>query len=312
MASRESEAFVPAHPTPRMSLLSTVPIGPESAALGGTAVALVALLASPTRSEGPPEGGGGFVTRERLRAVGLATAFGLVGLLAIYLWAALLGGAVRGVVGEMSTLQETAVLQASSGLGAISAVALYLDYVDRDRSYLDLDRPTRRDVGYGVAGLVFLFGTFVAVTLLMSVLGIESAAHGTEDTIAEAGNPTAVALLFMITSVLVIGPGEELLYRNVVQKSLYDVFSRPRAIAVASVIFAVIHFPAYSTATLPQVGVSVVVVFALSLTLGAVYERTDNVVVPAVVHGLFNATQFALIAANNSDAFAELAALPAL
>ncbi len=291
-----------------MDGLSVVPVG-GSAALGGVGVALVALLASPTRNEDRSEAGS--VARERLRAVGLGAAFGLVGLVAIYLWASLIAGVVRGVVGELTTFQRTAVLQASSGLGAVSAVVLFLDYTDRDRSYLDLDRPTRRDVGYGVAGLVVLFGTFVAVTLLMSVLGIESAAHGTEDTIAEAGNPTAVALLFVVTSVLVIGPGEELLYRNVVQKSLYDVFSRGQAVLVGSVIFAVIHFPAYSTGTLPQVAVSVVVVFALSLTLGAVYERTDTVVVPAVVHGLFNATQFALIAVSESDAFSELAALPA-
>jgi len=294
-----------------MDVFSVVPAGGEGAASGGLAVALVALLASPTRSEDPPEGGEG-ITRERVETVVLAAAFGVVGLVAIYLWAAVIGGVVRGVVGEPSTLQETAVLQASSGLGALTAVVLYLDYTDRDRSFLDLDRPTRRDVGYGVAGLVFLFGTFVAVTLLMSVLGVESAAHGTRDTIAEAGNPTAVALLFMVTSVLVIGPGEELLYRNVVQKSLYEVFSRPAAVVVGSVIFGVIHFPAYSTGTLPQVAVSVAVVFTLSLTLGAVYERTDNVVVPAVVHGLFNATQFALIALNDSNAFSELAALPAV
>lgn len=280
--------------------------------VGGLALALLVLgSASATRNEGPPDEGG-VVTRERLRAVALATAAGVVGLIAIFLWASVLAAVARGVVGEMTTLQRTAVLQASSGLGALTGVAFYLDYTDRDRSYLDVDWPTRRDVGYGVAGLVFLFGTFVAVTLLMTVLGVDGAAHGTQDTIAEAGNPTAVALVFMITSVLVIGPGEELLYRNVVQKSLYDVFSRPAAIVVASVVFAAIHFQAYSTGTLGQVLTSLAVVFALSLTLGAVYERTDNVVVPAVVHGLFNATQFALIAVNNSDAFSELAVLPAL
>jgi Predicted metal-dependent membrane protease len=294
-----------------MSVLSGVPVVSESATLGTLAVALVAALAASTRSSGPP-GGGETPTRERARTVGLVTVFAVVGLLAIYLWAGILASIVQGVVGEMTTFQETAVLQASSGLGAATGIVLYLDYTDRDRSFLDVDWPTRRDVGYGAAGLVFLFGTFIAVTLLMTVLGVESAAHGTEDTIADAENPTAVALLFMITSVVIIGPGEELLYRNVVQKSLYDAFSRPRAVVVGSVIFAAVHFQAYSTGSPTQVLTSLAVVFALSLTLGAVYERTDNVVIPAAVHGLFNAVQFGLIAASNSNALSGIAALPAV
>ena len=35
------------------------------------------------------------------------------------------------------------------------------------------------------------------------------------------------------------------------------------------------------------------VVFALSLALGWVYYRTENLVVPILVHGAFNAIQFA-------------------
>ncbi len=291
-----------------MDVLSGVPVVSEGAAVGGLALALLVGSASTTRSGGPEDG---VVTRERARVVGIAAGAGVVGYLAINLWVSLLAVLAVGVAGDLSTLQETTVLQVSSGLGTVTGVALYLRYTGRGLDFLDLDRPTRRDAGYGVAGLVVIFGTFVAASLLLTALGIDSAAHGLQDTIAEAEEPTAVALLFVVTSVLIIGPGEELLYRNVVQKSLYDVVSRPAAVVVASVIFAAIHLPAYSTATLPQTVVSLAVVFGLSLTLGAVYERTDNVVVPAAVHGLFNAAQFALIAANNTDAFAGLTGLAA-
>jgi len=233
-----------------MDALSGVAVA--DATVGGLAVALVAVLASVTRSEGPA-GGDDVVTRERLRVFALAASFGVIGFVAILVWASLLAGVVRGVVGDPTTLQETVLLQASNGLGTLTGVALFLDYTDRDRSYLDVAWPSRRDAGYAAAGLVFVFGTFLAVTLLLSVLGVDSAAHGTQDTIAEAGNPAAVTLVFVVTSVLVIGPGEELLYRNVVQKSLYEAFSRPAAVVVGSVVFAAIHLPAYDTATLPQV-----------------------------------------------------------
>ena len=36
------------------------------------------------------------------------------------------------------------------------------------------------------------------------------------------------------------------------------------------------------------------VVFALALVLGATYELTDNLVVPALIHGAYNAVQFGI------------------
>jgi CAAX amino terminal protease family. len=90
----------------------------------------------------------------------------------------------------------------------------------------------------------------------------------------------------------VIGPGEELLSRNIVQKHLYDGFSRPAAVVVGTAIFAAIHLPAYATGPPPAVFATLLQLFGISLVLGVVYERTENVVVPALVHGTYNAVQF--------------------
>jgi len=274
--------------------------------LAATLLSLVVLGAESTRtrreSDGDEDRG-----QRRWRvaeALAVAVAFGFAGLVGILVWNALLISAVRGVARTDSTLQRTVVLQVSNGLGTVTAALLYLQYAERGREYFDLRRPTRLDVGYGLAGLVVIGGTFVAVNAAMRVFGIEGAAHGTSDLLAETANPALLTGVFMITSVLVIGPGEELLYRNVVQKSLYDEFSRPVSVVLASVVFAAVHFSAYADGTPLQVLTSLTVVFALSLTLGAVYERTDNVLVPAVVHGLFNASQFALIAASETDVLA--------
>jgi len=281
--------------------------------LGATLLALLVFGLESTHRRRGPEGDGDQEGRPREMVVsaGVALLFGVGGFLAIILWLSVLGSVARGLVGTPTTLQETALLQLSNGLGTATGAVLYLKYADRDWDYLDVHRPTTRDVGYGVAGLAVIVGTFLAVNVAMAVFGIESAAHGTSDTLAEAANPAAVAGLFVITSVLVIGPGEELLYRNVVQKSLYGDFSRAAAVVVGSVIFALVHLPAYDTGTTEQTLLSLVVVFTLSLTLGAVYERTENVLVPAAVHGLFNASQFALIAANETDVLTVAVSLPA-
>jgi membrane protease YdiL (CAAX protease family) len=96
-----------------------------------------------------------------------------------------------------------------------------------------------------------------------------------------------------VLSVLVIGPSEELLFRGVVQRYLSGVFSRAGAIGVTSVLFAVIHAPTFALAA-SGLNSAVVAgtIFAISMTLGYAYALTDNLVVPTVVHGVYDATLF--------------------
>jgi len=135
-----------------------------------------------------------------------------------------------------------------------------------------------------------LFGTLLAISTLLTSAGLESADHGTAQQAQE--NPE-ILLVMIPASILIIGPFEELLFRNVIQKAMYGTFSRAGAIVVASVLFAAVHAPAYGTDTAGAVLVSLGVVFGLSIVLGVIYERTGNVLVPGFVHGIYNAVLFA-------------------
>lgn len=180
----------------------------------------------------------------------------------------------------------------SLGFGTLIVASLYLQNSGRDWSFVDLELPGLRDVAWILVGVVTILVGFVAVISLYQLLGITTAEHSSTDTVASA-SPELIAL-FVAASILVIGPGEELLYRNVIQKSLYDGVGRPAAVALASVIFALVHIPAYSAggASLGAVASTLTTIFVLSLILGAVYARTENVVVPAMVHGIYNALSF--------------------
>jgi membrane protease YdiL (CAAX protease family) len=60
------------------------------------------------------------------------------------------------------------------------------------------------------------------------------------------------------------------------------------------VAFGLIHLPSVSGTPVEQwayVGVVVV----LGSVLGALYEWTDNVVVPGLVHGIYNAVTYAVL-----------------
>ena len=176
----------------------------------------------------------------------------------------------------------------SIGLGVVAVG--YLRVTDRGWSYLDLARPTRRGWLYVVGGTFGMFLLLGALGVVSQVLGLPSAEHGI---IEQARGQPVLLLAFVPLSWLLIGPGEELLSRNIVQKHLYDGFSRASSVLVGTGVFAAIHLPAYATGPPPAIFATLVQLFGISLVLGVVYERTENVVVPALVHGTYNAVQFA-------------------
>ena len=192
-------------------------------------------------------------------------------------------------VGSLSDTQTAVATQVGMAFGVTAVTAAYLSLSDQSTDFLDIRLPSLRDSAWLAGGLVGIFAALLAVSMLMTATGTESASHTTEQQAQQ--NPEALLILIPL-AIFIIGPFEELLYRNVIQKSLYEHFSRASAIVVASVVFAAVHLLAYRTAGPGAVLGSLGVVFALSLVLGVVYERTDNLVVPALVHGVYDAVVF--------------------
>jgi membrane protease YdiL (CAAX protease family) len=239
--------------------------------------------------------GRGFAARigRAVTATTWAIGVGFAGLFAIAAWASVLLAAATTVLSaEPGTAVQLALSAVALGLGTGTIALVYFRLTEKTRSYLDVRITSMRDVGYVVAGVVALLGLQILVGVALDQLSVETASHSVQQT-ASAGNPE-VLLLLIPTSWLIIGPGEELLYRNVIQKSLYDQFGKWGAVLVGSVAFALAHIPAYAAgASLGALSVTLVVIFLLSVVLGAAYLRTENVVVPALIHGTFDAVVFA-------------------
>ncbi|RBI59707.1 CPBP family intramembrane metalloprotease [halophilic archaeon] len=178
----------------------------------------------------------------------------------------------------------TVVMQ---GIGfAIVAVA-YLRYHDLGVEFIRLRMPRRSDVLWIGGGLVGLFGLLTVINVLLQLVGLGNVA---QHELARLGQQQPVLFLILVPlSVLIIGPGEELLFRGIIQTRLVEAYSTNIGIIVTSAIFASAHFPAYGG---ENVAVAIVVLFVLSIVLGWIYEKTDNLVVPVVVHGLYDAVQF--------------------
>ncbi|WP_440769888.1 lysostaphin resistance A-like protein [Natronorubrum sp. DTA28] len=220
------------------------------------------------------------------------TVLGVAGLVGITVASIFLSIPVQLTGGEGPELAWTVIEYLAFAIGLGGVAVGYLALRERDLSFIDLERPTLRTVGWIVVGLILILGANLGISALMGALGIESSEHTTTQRVVE--NPD---LLYVIipAMVLVVGPFEELLYRNIVQKSLYETFSRYGAVVVASVVFTLVHILAYATAGAGELLASLSLLFVLSLILGVLYERTENLVVPALVHGCYNAVVFATL-----------------
>lgn len=145
---------------------------------------------------------------------------------------------------------------------------------------------TLRDVAITIGGFLSLIALLIGISSILSYFGIQSA----QNQVVSVGYQTPVVFLLLIPlSFLLVGPGEELLFRGLIQGRLAESFQPGVAIVLASVLFAVIHIGSLSG---QGKLVYILLVFGLALVLGASYEYTDNLAVPALIHGAYNAIQF--------------------
>lgn len=175
----------------------------------------------------------------------------------------------------------------TQGIGfglTVGAFVLFRDYDD----LIGLRWPTWRGLGLIIGGFIALLLTAIGASIVFSQLGIETAQHQVQ----KIGDENPRLLLYMIAlAFLVIGPGEELLFRGAIQGALRRVYAPLPGILIASALFSLPHIIALASTT-GSTPAYLAVVFALGIILGSIYEISDNLVVPALVHGAYNAFTF--------------------
>lgn len=179
-------------------------------------------------------------------------------------------------------------------LGFVAAGAIYLHVTDRGWAYVDLAFPSERDWWYLLVGIVGSVLLFVLVNVVITLLQPPAA----ESQVIEFVGDDPTMVLVMIAIVLLFNaPAEEFLFRNIVQKRLYDAIGTTLAVVVASLIFALVHLPVYALTADSTVAVatSLSIIFAGSLFFGALYAHSGNLIVPIGAHAAFNAIQFGLL-----------------
>jgi len=227
-------------------------------------------------------------SREQLRAVGAGIGIGVGGLV---LGAVLTIGAILLVrpfvdVGPAELIVLSLLM--TQGVGVGSAAVAYLRWRGVGLEYVSARIPSLTDLVWVVVAYVVALGGVWLVGVLLTLADAPTAENQITDIAIE--NPE-VLLVLIPGSFLLIGPGEELLFRGIVQARIREAFGPLPGVTIASVIFAGVHFVALSGGTSGRL-VTVGVLLVPSLILGAAYEYTGNLVVPALIHGAYNATLF--------------------
>jgi hypothetical protein len=179
------------------------------------------------------------------------------------------------------TLQLLLIQLIGFGLATLA----YLRLRGRSFEYIHLRWPTLRDLGWMIGGTITVLILYFGVVIVAVAAGVPLARSGIS--VAGEANPN-ILLLIAALSFLLVGPMEELFFRGVVQETMREVLPASVAVGLASVTFAGIH---YITLVGPLGGKLVLLgsLLVTSLVLGFAYERTQNLVVNAVIHAVYNA-----------------------
>lgn len=199
----------------------------------------------------------------------------------------------------MLGLELTPLVQLSISLVALQGIAFpvvgfaYLRYTGRSpRSFIPVSVPSLRTLGLVVGGLLGTFVLIMIVTVvLMSLVATEPAANTAGQTAQE--NPEIIPFLIPLVFLL-NAPGEELLFRGVIQGRLRERFTAWPAILLTTGAFAPLHLLALVGSPVAA-AMTITIISIPSIVFGYAYERTENLIVPILMHALFNSTLFLVV-----------------
>ncbi|WP_245998426.1 CPBP family intramembrane glutamic endopeptidase [Halalkalicoccus subterraneus] len=147
--------------------------------------------------------------------------------------------------------------------------------------------PTKYQAVWIVASALGMLAIPLIIEIVSSTTGIQ---YGRVDQQLLTGSPEMV-LVLVVLSVVLIGPAEEYLFRGVIQGRLSQSMGASAAIVIASLLFVLPHAIGY-TGGVGAIVLLSIAPFSLGLVMGALYEWFNNLSLPILAHGLYNATLF--------------------
>lgn len=232
-------------------------------------------------------------------AVGGLVVSGITGIVGGVVGAILAVGAGGSGSGAAAALLVVALLIASEAGFVVVGYAFRRtdDGAEIPIDWIAPEGPTARDAALIVGAVLALVAVNRTGFWLGSLVGIDPVTA-----VSPPGEGSiAIFALLVPTMLLAVGPAEEYLFRGVIQGYLADSFSPWGAVGWSATLFALVHLP--NLVSNPDAApVSVPLWLTVGVALGWLYQRTEALLVPVAVHGLYNVVVMAFL-------FAELGVL---
>lgn len=180
-------------------------------------------------------------------------------------------------------LFSTSVLIVISIIGQVVFLLVAIIYIGKRDIDVPLDLPSRSDSLYILGGILATLITAISLTQALYLLDLMPDSPLDEMAASEPRLLLALALL----SVVLVAPAEELLFRGAIQGRLRQNFGPVLSVGVASILFGALHLGNFTGEPLSIV-LGAVLITVISLILGALYELTENLSVPIIVHAIYN------------------------
>lgn len=178
---------------------------------------------------------------------------------------------------------------ATNFVGLLAAPLAYLAWRD-DWSLVGADSPSVRDLATIAVGAVILIAFMNGAELFVSWLGFQPA----ENAAVESGRENPELFLYYIPVVILLNsPAEELLFRGVVQGLLRRAYGVVPGILGAAAVFGLVHYSALVATG--SASAYIIIALGSGIILGVLYEYTENILVPIVVHAIWNCLVYLLL-----------------
>lgn len=159
-------------------------------------------------------------------------------------------------------------------------------------------RPNRRDVlvalGLGVGAVVVVtVGLGIVLALLLQVLGMEVPVVQQE--LREAARDPQTAPLFVISAMVVAPICEELFFRGMLFPAIAKRFGLWAGIVLSAIVFGLVHLN--QAGDLVGGALLLLRLVPLGILFGWLYHWRGTIIVPMIVHSIFNGASVALLLA---------------
>ncbi|MFW6304970.1 MAG: CPBP family intramembrane glutamic endopeptidase, partial [Candidatus Saliniplasma sp.] len=167
--------------------------------------------------------------------------------------------------------------------GQIGFLLVAYFYIDRREINIPLKIPSKSDLLYIGGGTTITLITSIGVSQIFLYFDLMP-----DSVIDEMAQRSPIILIVLaVLSVVLIAPAEELLFRGAIQGKLREHFQPFPAIAGASILFGSLHLLNY-TGGIISIIMSSLLIMIIGGMIGVLYERTENLTVPILVHGIYN------------------------